>query len=150
MRKWLLAVLTLGILSCSLHQVSGRDEKQFADLEGTWTIVKMEISGKSLLEKDEHWQLIIKDGTVTSTGKGTPKEGKELSKFLDPNRKPKTVTLGYEGKLVFYGIYEIKGDELRVCGDGVDISQEKNPEGRRPKEFDSNKGLLLIFQRDKK
>jgi uncharacterized protein (TIGR03067 family) len=150
MRKWLLAVLPLGILPFSLYQASGQDEKKFADLEGTWTIVKMEISGKSLLEKDEKWKLIIKDGKVTSDAKDAPKEGKELSKFLDPGKKPKTVTLPDEGKVVFYGIYEVKGDELRVCGDGVDTAQEKNPEGRRPKEFDSNKGLLLVFKRDKK
>jgi hypothetical protein len=74
----------------------------------------------------------------------------DLSKFLNASKKPKTVTYPYEGKLVFYGIYEVKGDELRVCGDGVDTATEKNPETRRPKEFDSNKGLLLVFKRDRK
>src|SRR5262249_27529597 len=63
--------------------------------------------------------------------------------------KPKTVTYPYEGKLVFYGIYEVKGDDLCICGDSVDTAQEKNPEGRRPKEFKSSKGLLLVFRREK-
>src|SRR5207302_3387482 len=44
--------------------------------------------------------------------------------------------------------YEVKGDELRVCGDAVDTAQEKDVEARRPKEFDSNKGLLLVFKRE--
>jgi hypothetical protein len=34
--------------------------------------------------------------------------------------------------------------------DGVDTAMEKNPEALRPKEFDSNKGLSLVFKRDKK
>jgi hypothetical protein len=36
---------------------------------------------------------------------------------------------------------------LYVCGDGVDTAQEKNPEGRRPKQFKSSEGLLLVFKR---
>lgn len=110
----------------------------------------MEIEGKSLLEKNEKWQVIIKDGKATSDAKDAPKKATELSTFLDPAKKPKSITLPYEGKLTFYGIYEVKGDELRVCGDGVDTAVEKNPEARRPKDFDSNKGLLLVFKRDKK
>jgi len=150
MRKWNVGVLSLGLLPFLLAPAGDRDEKKFAELEGTWTIVKMEVAGKSLLEKDEKWKLIIKDGKVTTDARDAPKEGKELAKYLDPNKNPKTVTIPYEGKLVFYGIYEVKGDELRVCGDGVDTAQEKKPEGRRPREFDSNKGLLLVFKRDKK
>jgi uncharacterized protein (TIGR03067 family) len=129
--------------------VGGQDGKKFADLEGTWVIVKLESQGKSLLEKGEKWKITIKDGKLTSDAKGGPKEAADLAKFLDPSKKPKTVTYPYEGKLVFYGIYEVKGDELRVCGDGVDTATEKNPEARRPKEFDSNKGLLLVFKRVK-
>jgi uncharacterized protein (TIGR03067 family) len=110
-------------------------QKKLAELEGTWTIAKMEIEGKSLLEKDEKWQLIIKEGRLTSKGKGDQKESIDLSKFLDSSKKPNTITYPYEGQLVFYGIYEVKGDELYVCGDGVDTAQEKNPEGRRPKQF---------------
>jgi uncharacterized protein (TIGR03067 family) len=127
-----------------------QDVTKFADLNGTWTITRMEIQGKSLLGTGEKWKLIIKDGKVTSDAKGGPKEAVDLSKFLDPSRKPKRITYPYEGKLTFYGIYEVKGDELRVCGDGVDTSTEKNPEARRPKVFDSNKGLLLVFKRARK
>jgi hypothetical protein len=57
---------------------------------------------------------------------------------------------GNPRKITFYGIYEVKGDELRVCGDGVDTASENNPEGRRPKKYDSKEGLLLVFKRDKK
>jgi uncharacterized protein (TIGR03067 family) len=144
------AFALLGLLAFALGPAAGHDEKKFADLDGTWVIVKMEFAGKSLLEKDEKWNLIIKDGKITSDAKKGPKEAVDLSKFLDPTKKPKTVTYLYEDKLVFYGIYEANGDELRVCGDAVDTATEKNPEARRPKEFDSNKGLFLLFKREKK
>jgi uncharacterized protein (TIGR03067 family) len=143
------AFALLGLLAFALGPAVGQDATKFAELDGTWTIVKMEIQGKSLLENGAKWKLIIKDGKATSDAKNAPREAVELSKFLDPSKKPKTVTYPYEGKLTFYGIYEVKGDELRVCGDGVDTATEKNPEARRPKEFDSNKGLLLVFKRGK-
>src|SRR3979411_3245747 len=86
----------------------GQDAKKFAELDGTWTILKIEIDGKSLLEKDEKWKLIIKDGKVTSDAKGAPKDAVDLSKFLDSSRKPTTITYPYEGQITFYGIYEVK------------------------------------------
>ena len=140
----------LAMLAFTAGHAGGQDEKKFAELDGTWTIIKMEIEGRSLLEKDEKWKLIIKDGKVTSDAKDAPKEGVDLSKFLDPTKKPKTITYPYEGKITFYGIYKVKGDELHVCGDGVDTATEKNPEARRPKKLDSKQGLLLVFKRENK
>jgi uncharacterized protein (TIGR03067 family) len=123
---------------------------QFAELQGTWVIVKMEMNGKSLLKKDEKWQIVVEDGKGSfikpDGAKGKPMH---LAKVLDSSRKPKTVTAAYEDKLTFYGIYEVKGDELRVCGDGVDTATEKNPEARRPRKFDSKEGLLFVFKRAK-
>jgi uncharacterized protein (TIGR03067 family) len=126
-------------------------KKELARLEGTWVVVKMEVNGRSLLEKGKpEAPLVIKDGKITSDAKQAPKGGLDLTKVLDPAKKPKTVTLPLEGNVKFYGIYEVNGDELRVCGDGVDTAMEKNPEGRRPKEFDSSKGLLVVFRRVKR
>jgi uncharacterized protein (TIGR03067 family) len=144
------AFSVLAMLAFAAGHAGGQDEKKLAELDGTWTIVKMAIEGKSLLETGEKWKLIIKDGKLTSDAKDAPKEAVELSKFLDPSVKPKTITYSYEGKITFYGIYEVKGDALRVCGDGVDTATEKKAEARRPKAFDSNKGLLLVFKREKK
>jgi uncharacterized protein (TIGR03067 family) len=138
--------------SCSQTWADDATKKELGKLEGRWTLVKMEVNGKSLLKKDDpSTALVIKDGKVTSDAKNAPKgEAVQLSKILDTSKKPKTVTLAYEGKLTFYGIYEVKGNRLRVCGDAVDTSGEKNPEGRRPKQFDSSKGLLMEFIRKKK
>jgi uncharacterized protein (TIGR03067 family) len=144
------ALSLLGMLAFAAGPAGGQGGKKFADLDGTWTITKMEVGGKSLLEKGEKWKLVIKGGKVTSDARKAPREAVDLSKFLDPSRAPKRITYPYEGKITFYGIYEVKGDELRVCGDGVDTATEKNPEARRPKQFDSKEGLLLVFKREKK
>ena len=138
------------MLALPANYAGSQDGKQLAELDGAWTILQMEIEGKSLLEKGEKWKLTIKDGKVTSNAKDAPKEAVDLSKFLDPSKKPKTIAYPYEGTITFYGIYEVKGDELRVCGHGVDTATEKQPEARRPKKFDSREGLLFVFKRDKK
>jgi uncharacterized protein (TIGR03067 family) len=137
------------MLAVSAGNAVGADDNKLAELDGTWTISKMEIEGRSLLEKDERWRLVIKGGKVTSDAKNAPKQAVDLAKFLDASKKPKTLTYPYEGQITFYGIYEVKGDELRVCGDAVDTATEKRPEARRPRKFDSKQGLLLIFKRKK-
>jgi len=139
------------LLASGQGRAGDADRKELAKLDGTWIVVKAEINGKSLLEKVKpEPKLVIKDGKVRSEAKEAPKDGVELSKILDPSKKPKTVTMSFEGRIKFYGIYELDGDEFRICGDGVDIATEKNPEGRRPKEFDSKKGLLIVLMREKK
>jgi uncharacterized protein (TIGR03067 family) len=137
---------------CGLSRADdGATAKELAKFEGTWTVVKLEVNGKSLLRPGKpEPKLVIKNGKVISDAEGAPKGGVKLSRILDTSRKPATLTLPLEGAIKFYGIYEVNGDELRVCGDGVDTNQEKNPEGRRPREFDSNKGLLIVFKRDRK
>jgi uncharacterized protein (TIGR03067 family) len=145
-----LAIGFFGMLALAAKHAACPDAKKLAELDGTWTIQKMEIDGKSLLDKKiDKWKLVIKDGKITANAKNAPKEPLDLSKFLDSTKKPKTITYPYEGKVVFYGIYELKGDELHVCGDGVDTDTEINPESRRPKKFDSKEGLLFVFKREK-
>jgi hypothetical protein len=56
---------------------------------------------------------------------------------------PTLAAIAYEGKITFYGIYEVKGDELRVCGDGADTATEKNPEARCPKKTTARKACCL-------
>ena len=131
---------------------AGREDtakKELARLEGTWVLVKMEINGRSLLEKDRPvLKLVVKGGKARFDAKES--EAIPLAKVVNLSTKPKAVTVPYEGTVTFYGIYEVDGGELRVCGDGVDTAQEKDPEARRPRKFDSKEGLLLVFKREKK
>lgn len=135
-------------------------KKEWASLEGTWTVIRLEIEGKSLLLKEEPPpQVVIKDGKIR--GKDARKEALEdtldSSKVqLDPGAKPKTITIpnfkGGDPKegVTLIGIYELEGDQLKVCVEGVETAKLKEREKDRPKAFDSKQGLLLVFKRDKK
>jgi WD40 repeat protein len=69
------------------------DKKELAKLDGTCILVMAEINGMSVVKKDKQPEptLVIKDGEVTSEAKEAPKVGLELSKILDPFKKPKTI-----------------------------------------------------------
>src|SRR5438046_2324844 len=110
MLQRLLMISLLWLLPLAACHADDTMKKELAGLEGTWMLVKMEINGKSLLKKDEKTKVVIKDGKLMDG----PKAATDLSKILGPSKMPKTATLPYE-KVVFYGIYELKGDELRVC-----------------------------------
>ena len=148
MNKQVITVCVVAVLALGFGRASDQPKDKFAELEGTWILVKMEIDGQSYLEKAEKWKLVIKDGMATlGTEDAAKAEPLLVAKMLNTSRRPKTITLPFEERLTFYGVYEVVGDELRVCGVGVDTDTEMNPEARRPKELDGEEGLLLIFRR---
>jgi len=110
-------------------------EKELKQFQGTWTFESVEAGGK------EEPAAEFKGMTVTFEGdKFTVKKGDEViqagTQKLDPSRSPKTVDVtvaeGLSKGAVMLGIYEIKGDTLKVCFD---------PEGKkRPAEFKSASG----------
>ncbi len=114
----------LAVLACNLCHADDQPKDNFAELQGTWTIVKLEFYGMSALEKDKpKTTMVIKDGKIISVDNEAHKDGLKLSKFLDPSKKLKTFTYAYERRVLFwdkdvkltlYGIYEVAGDDLRV------------------------------------
>jgi uncharacterized protein (TIGR03067 family) len=159
--RWLLTLALLALAAwpaaAQENKADGAVKKELAKLEGTWTIVKMEVSNKSLLEKDKpEAKLVIKDGKVTSDAKETPADDADLSKILDPSKKPKQITIpNFEGGdpkkgVTLIGIYELSGNELRVCVQVVETANLKEREKERPTAFDSKQGVLLVFKREKK
>jgi hypothetical protein len=44
------------------------------------------------------------------------------------------------------GIYSLDGDELKVCAAVVVTARGKELEKERPTEFESSKGILLVFK----
>src|SRR5215467_12354540 len=99
-------------------------------IQGTWKFVSQEIDGKALPKEEVAKHTITFAGdkwTVRSEGKvvqaGTHK--------FDPTKKPAqvdaAVTEGEDKGSTMLGIYELKGDTIKVCFD---------PKGKeRPKEF---------------
>jgi uncharacterized protein (TIGR03067 family) len=157
MRTVFLIVLTAGLAVGADKPSADAVKKEWARLEGTWTLTRLEVDGKSLLKKGERVpKLTIKDGKITSAD--APKgQAEDLSGIqLDPTRQPKTITIpNFKGGepsngVTALGIYDLKGDTLRVCVQAVETARLKERAGERPRKFDSKQGLLLVFHRSAK
>src|SRR4051794_25699637 len=152
MRIALVTLLCILVLTASAGTGTRADdradvEKELKKFQGTWTFESVEAGGKKV-PADE-----FKGITVTFEGdKYTVKKGDEViqaaTQKLDPSKSPKTldatVAEGPNKGAVLLGIYEIRGDTLKVCFD---------PEGKkRPTQFQSASGsqTLVVHKRVKK
>ncbi len=108
---------------------AGKDEARV--LEGKWNIASLVEDGKV---EEDRGTYAFKGGQVTFQIGG----GKErIGPFkLDTKKSPKWIDMGLKGEVL--GIYELKGDMLRLCLAG--------PGKKRPAEFKSTRegGEALI------
>jgi RNA polymerase sigma factor (sigma-70 family) len=120
---------------------AGKDDLK--KLQGTWRLVAAEEGGKAVppanFGRNTHWVFHGTKATFTSglrvlTGTIT----------LDPGKDPRWVDLAIGGGLVQRGIYELKGDTLRLF---------LQPAGaERPTEFRTKEGTqerIATYERDK-
>src|SRR5262245_45615519 len=105
-------------------------KKDLEQMQGTWRISRVETpDGSPPIPESimKERRLIIRKNTWTITDVEV-KEGKTEPFSIDPTKTPRwidlthTVTVGQFGgakerqeTTVLYGIYEIKGDTLRIC-----------------------------------
>jgi uncharacterized protein (TIGR03067 family) len=129
-------------------QGGGKDPGQavLKKIQGTWKFIAQTMDGKSksaeelantnITFKDNKWTVRV-DGKVVQAG---------THKF-DPTKKPghvdAVVTQGEDKDNTMLGIYELKGDKLKVCFD---------PKGKeRPKSFTAKGGQFsAVVEREKK
>jgi uncharacterized protein (TIGR03067 family) len=150
--------IALGALACTIlvaasggtgARADGKADvaKELRKFQGAWTFEFVEAGGKEVPAAG------FKGMTVTFEGdRFTVKKGDEVIQVgrqkLDPSRSPRTldvtVTEGLNKGAVMPGIYEIRGDTLKVCFD---------PEGKkRPTEFKGASGsqTFVVHKRVKK
>jgi uncharacterized protein (TIGR03067 family) len=134
------ALVTGGALLAGAAGDVGKDELR--KIQGTWQFVEHDMDGKATPPAE------LQKMTITFTGdRWTVREGDKVVQAgthkFDPAKKPPhvdaVVTEG-EGKgSTMLGIYEQKGDTLRVCFD---------PQGkRRPTTFTSGAGKFMAVVR---
>ena len=125
-------------------------DMEYAKLEGTWQVVSLEVDGMMIpKETIKNSKLIIKSKEFTmkeniATYKGTFS--------IDPSKKPKTIdikfTEGPENGNTSLGIYELDGDDLKLClsvttkerptefsakpksGHGFEVLKREKPKGK--------------------
>jgi len=103
-----LAVIVLGLATAPSQDAKRDDER----LRGTWEVISLVEGGKEM--PDQKGQT-----TITFLGKGKLRvkvkdQTSEGTYKLDPSRSPKWVEMSKDGD-TFLGIYELKGDTLRLC-----------------------------------
>ena|SRR5687767_48747 len=116
--------------------------------QGTWMVVATEKDGQPL-DRLKGGTLVIKDQDFTiTTASGSELKG---GLRLDPSKKPMTMDLAHtEGLLqekTWQAIYELGGDDLKMCYAEADSNKG------RPSEFATARGsglLLVTLKREKK
>jgi RNA polymerase sigma-70 factor (ECF subfamily) len=135
----LLSYRTLGAEDKKAAPEAAKDDKAKTDqekLQGTWIAQSGERDGEKLDEAQlKNWEkLTFADDKYTREG-GERIEGKFT---IYPDRTPKEIDLEVNVHL-FVGIYELKGDTLKLALKLAD----------RPTKFESKGGTLIIFKKEK-
>lgn len=143
--KSLLAVSNLLLGVVFLHaQVDAGDKAKESELQGSWVIVSSLAGGQT--EKDMIGARITFDGGKLSVKK-VDIDRIDMAGFrVDPSQKPKHIEFRVDDH-AFQGIYELSGDNLKICFNPGDNAT------KRPTEFESKKDSKTIFavlKRDKK
>jgi uncharacterized protein (TIGR03067 family) len=153
MKNGFLALSIFALLPmCAAHAQDDAVKKELAKMEGTWDIVsgveRGEPSSEHLLK---NLKFVFKGNQLTFAGDDVmAKKVGKIAVKIDATTTPKCIDLklkvdaGAVKDLLLEGIYEFKGDELKLC-----ISEEA---GNRPLEFESKEGsnrVLFVLKRQK-
>jgi uncharacterized protein (TIGR03067 family) len=151
MKPKILLVLVTGLFLAANFKDEAKDnaKKELDKLQGDWVMVSSEHNGEAApAEQIKSLKRTVKGNEFTVF-----RDGEVLVKgmfTIDPSKSPKTVditfTEGDNKDMKMLGIYEIDGDNQKVC---------YAPPGQkeRPKEFTSkgDKGLTFsVWKREKK
>ncbi len=110
-------------------------------LTGVWKVVSAEEGGKPAEESIKTGNVLIIDDDFSLYD---AKIRRTMRYTIDQTKSPRHIDLDWD-KLVQPGIYELKGDDLKVCYDQTGKT--------RPTAFktqDGDKVLFLVLKREKK
>jgi uncharacterized protein (TIGR03067 family) len=118
-------------------------KKEMKKLEGTWTVVTQEREGKPV--KNSKGTFTFAKSKLTIRWDKDEEKGGKVK--LDPTKSPKEMDIVADtpgGEVKLKGIYQIKGDSLKMC-----IDQKG---GERPAKFTTKAGtgqILIVLKRAK-
>lgn len=142
----LLLAVTAGALLAADEKTDAK--KALAKLQGTWMTERLESNGSDLTEKFKV-TLIIKGNQITVKGNDEVQKDYAKATFkIDPSTKPPLIDMevlgGSQKGVKMEGIYELKGDQLKLCVKVIGSD--------RPTKFATKEGsntALLILKREK-
>jgi uncharacterized protein (TIGR03067 family) len=148
MKPQFLLLLTLVLCGTTSAQ-DDAGKKELAQLEGVWQVVSMEEGKQAGADFWKSVKFVFKGNVLTFTGDDAlSKKFGKITIVVDPATTPRTIDLkfdAFEKGLLLEGIYEIKGDELKLCIRG-------EPGANRPLEFATKEGtrlVLFVLKREK-
>jgi uncharacterized protein (TIGR03067 family) len=133
-------LLLVGLL-VTAGAVAQDAKQELQKLKGTWTVVKAERNGQANDEIKDDKLILTEDGKLTVKAKDRDQEG---TFEVNPTKKPKTIDVKPGSEGIVLGIYELDGDNLKLCFG--------RPGNDRPTAFESkpDSGVMLItLKRDK-
>jgi uncharacterized protein (TIGR03067 family) len=143
--KWLgLSVLLV------LGTSAAAAEKDSDAIQGTWLAEKVVYNGTDFYGGGQpKFRFVIKGDTASVEGNDEVKKSYARFTFkIDPTTTPRLfdikITGGFQENAVMEGIYELKGDELKIC---IRIAGNE-----RPMKFESPEGssvVLVVLKREK-
>jgi uncharacterized protein (TIGR03067 family) len=144
MRKSM-AGLAVFVLMAGTAVWGGDAKKDHEKLQGTWTLTEIEFGGmKKPVPEGKSMQMVVKGDMLTT--KGGPKGDQEATFKLDASKKPRRITMTKKdggADDVRNGIYELKGDTLRIGFSG------KGPKGESPAGFDAEGIFIMTLKKAK-
>ena len=122
-RQSLVLMFFIALLAPITH---AEDRSEIKDMDGNWKPLTAEFAGAKWPQNlVDGLKLTMKDGKYKVEDGGVSDEG---TVTYDPTKSPKTMiikgTNGPNKGKTFLAIYELKGDELRVC---YDLSGKSHP-----------------------
>jgi uncharacterized protein (TIGR03067 family) len=111
MKRYALGIVAVALL---VGGTAAQDAKEdMKKLEGTWVVVSAERDGKNY-DRIKDDQVVFAGDKITIKSKERDQKG---TYKLDPSKKPKALDLISDnaGDPPVHGIYEFKGEELRIC-----------------------------------
>src|SRR5262245_36247709 len=133
-------LLIIGILAIGSGASRGAPKKddpvadEIKALQGTWRLVSIETGGKVLgPEGFGPNNLLVFAGNKCSTVIGRSKRTIECTFTIDPTKSPKWIDMKRsDDKVMWDGIYELKGDTLKVYLGSPGAGAQEHPDhGRR-------------------
>jgi uncharacterized protein (TIGR03067 family) len=151
MRTGIVLALGLTVGIAAWLAAADKDDKAKEDkknLQGAWKLMSFEVAGKGDDDtKDENRELLIEGDKITVKNEG--KDVEKNSFTLDPTKKPKSIDVitltGEEKDKKRLGIYELDGDNLKIC---IDDKGETRPAEFKTKEKGNQ--ILVVLKRVKK
>lgn len=152
MSRRILIFLSVSLLLGADTQKDDAVKAETKNLQGTWSVVSAEREGNKVPDDEiKKTTLVIKgDKLIARKTENTPKPEEkitEMSFTLDPTKNPKwidvTYTSGERKDESSQGIYEVKGDTLKIC---------MSRAATRPMEFETkpeSQRHLMILKREK-